>query len=106
MSQPFSAEDLYDMKPLRRELYLRVWDDQYPVHPIINRLKFLEDHMPQEKIDPALKWLITHRLIGKAFIAWFRGPCQNSDLEMLRLLTRIVDNAKLAPLIAGKNFKV
>lgn len=92
--------------PRRRELYLRIVNGETPVHPITQRLFFLDDHFPDEKLDRALIWLVGHNYVGKNFLKWFQMECSGSDLEMHRKLLEIVENAGLKPLIAGKNFRV
>ena len=96
----------YPMSPERRELFLRIVNDELDIHPITMRLHFLCDHFQPDKLDSALKWLVKNNAIGKRFILWFDHVCSGSDLEMVRILNAVVDNARLAPVIAGKNFKV
>jgi len=99
--------DPYPMSPYRRELYLRVLNDELDLHPITMRLHYLADHFPDQKLDIALKWLIQNNLIGRRFVMWFKTVCSGSDLEMTRNLLSIVDNAaNVGRLIAGKNFKL
>jgi hypothetical protein len=95
-----------DIPPHRREIYFRIINGEQDFHPITLRLHFLNDHFPIDKLDRALKWLIAHNIVGKLFVNWFRMQCHNSDLEMHSRLLRVVDNMPLAPIIAGKNFKV
>lgn len=100
------AVAMYPMTPLRRELFMRILNDEIEIHPIAMRLQFLQDHFPPDKLDSALRWLINNNLVGKRFVAWFQHVCRSSDLELHRLLLAVMANAKLAPVIAGKNFKV
>jgi hypothetical protein len=99
-------EDAYPMSPQRRELFMRILNDEIDIHPITMRLHFLADHFPPEQIDSALKWLISNNLIGKRFVAWFTYVCKGSDLELHRLLLAVLANSKLAPVVAGRNFKL
>lgn len=94
------------MPEFRRQAYLRILNDVKDFHPITNRLYFLDDHFPLDKLDVALQWLIDNRIIGRQFLMWFEQECQNSDLEMHRKLLTIVDNIKAIPMIvAHKNFR-
>lgn len=91
--------------PRRRELFLRVVNGVIE-HQLTYRLSFLNEHFPTEKLDAALEWLIANGHVGRGFVQWFKVECKASDLEMLRLLTSVVDNAKLGAVIAGKEFRV
>lgn len=102
---PFSASDLYNIPAQRRTLYFKVIDGYSKLHLIAQRLHFLEDHFPPDKIDTALKWLVSNRLVHAKFVEWFKIECHNSDLEMHRKLLQVVDNAPLGKVIAGRNFK-
>lgn len=95
-----------DIPPQRRELYFRLIDNHPNLHAIAHRLHFLDSHFPPAKLDAALKWLTTNNVTGSRFVEWFKVECKNSDLEMHRLLLSVVDNGKLKPVIAGRNFKV
>lgn len=92
--------------PKQRELYLRILDGYQPIHLVTHRLHFLDSHFPPAKIEAALKWLISNGYTGQKFVLWFGQSCKNSDLEMHRILLMVVDNAKLLPVVAGRNFKI
>lgn len=94
------------MDPLRRELYLRILNDEADFHPITMRLHFLDDHFPPHQLDDALRWLVRSDLIGVRFASWFKHVCAGSDLEMHRLLLAVLANKKVGAVVAGKNFKV
>jgi hypothetical protein len=96
----------YPMSPYRRELFLRVLNDEQDLHPITMRFHYLSDHFPDQKLDIALKWLVSNNLVGRRFVAWFKAVCSGSDLEMARVLLSVVDNTAVGRLIAGKNFKL
>lgn len=87
-------------------MYFKVISDYSDLHAITQRLFFLDDHFPPNKLDSALRWLIKNHLVGKKFVQLFKVQCESSDLELHRFLLQVVDNTKLSPLIAGKNFKV
>lgn len=95
-----------DMTPRRRELYLKILDNWPEVHEITVRLYFLDDHFPPDKLEKALKWLISNNLTGRRFVSWFNHVCSKSDLELHRNLLAVVDNSDQTPLIAGRNFKL
>lgn len=101
-----AAAKMYPMTNERRELFMRIIDNEVEIHPIAMRLHYLSDHFNPHKLDSALKWLVKNNAVGKRFVMWFNHVCSGSDLEMVRVLNAVVDNAKLAPVIAGKNFKV
>jgi hypothetical protein len=92
--------------PRRRELYLKIVDMSVDYSLITHRLHFLDNHFPPHKLDAALEWLVANKITGQKFITWFKEECQYSDLEMHRRLLRVVDNAPLDRVVAGKNFKV
>ncbi len=93
--------------PHRKELYFRVLNNTpHLTMAIAARLHFLQEHFPPHRLDTALGWLIRNELVGKVFLNWYQGQCGNSDLEMHRILIAVIDNAAIAPLYAGKNFKV
>jgi len=98
--------EAYPMSPARRELFMRILDNEIDIHPITMRLHFLDNHFPPEKLDNALTWLVANNLIGKRFISWYTFVCKNSDLELHRLLLAVLANAQLAPVVAGKNFRL
>lgn len=91
--------------PQRKELYFRIIDTHPDPKKIAVHLYFLDAHMPEHKLDVALKWLIRNRITGECFIRWLQTECQGSYLHMQTLLESIVTNETLSPLIAGKNFK-
>jgi hypothetical protein len=92
--------------PARREMYLRIVGNVTDVHPITHRLHFLDTHFPPNKLDKALSWLCKNNVTGDYFVKWFRQYCSNSDLEMVARLLRIVDNAPILPVVAGRNFRL
>ncbi len=94
-----------EMTTRRRELYFRIIDSYADIHPITHRLHFLDNHFPPEKLDKALAWLISNDTTGRKFVSWFTVECKGSDLEMHRLLLSAVDNQKLRPVIAGRDFR-
>lgn len=94
----------YEIPERRREFYFRILNGEQNFNPITLRFHFLEDHFPKDKLDLALVWLIKNNVVGKAFLTWFKAQCHGSDLEMHSRLLSIVQNAAIAPIIAGKNF--
>lgn len=92
----------------RRQLFFKIIDEFPNIHDIALRMYFLNDHFPPQLLDKALNLIITRRLIGVEFLAWFRNVCQSSDLEMHRILFSELqkENAAQLHLIAGKNFKI
>jgi len=65
---PFIAE-------YRRQLFFKIIDEFPNIHDIALRMYFLNDHFPPQLLDKALNLLITRRLIGVEFLAWFRNVC-------------------------------
>lgn len=90
----------------RRELMFRIIDNRKDHEPITYRLCYLQEHFPPHKLDLALQWLVSNNFVGLRFLMWFDYECRVSDLQMIEKLLRIVDNAPVGPLIAGKNFKI
>ena len=95
-----------DLTHFRRDMFFRIINGEKDFHPIALRLHFLNDHFPDQKLDRALKWLVTNRIVGRAFNEWYKLQCSGSDLEMHARLLVVADNAAIVPIIAGKNFRV
>lgn len=102
----FNREDLYEIPEERRALYFRILDREILINEIGPRLHYLEDHFPPNQLNDALKWLTSNNIVGPKFTSWYRVECKGSDLEMTTRLVAIVNNAPIAPLIGGKNFKL
>lgn len=93
------------MPDYRRDLCFKIIEIEPLIHPVCQRLYFLDQHFPLEKLDAALRWLIDNGLTGRKFLAWYQAACKGSDLELHRTLLSVVDNAKLAPIVSGRNFR-
>lgn len=96
---------LNDIPPRRRELYFRIIDNEADFHPITLRLHFLNDHFPPDKLDAALRWLVSHDLVGRHFVLWFKTQCGNSDLNLHAKLLSVIENQAIARPVAGRSFK-
>ena len=95
------------LTPKRRKLMLSVLDGYQPFHAVTAQLHYLDNHFPSEKLDAALYWLLKNGIKGKRFVEWFKGDCAGSQLEMHRhLLARLEKTRGLAPVFAGKDFRV
>jgi hypothetical protein len=73
---------------------------------ITTPLEYLVKHMPDNKLERSLNWIIANNYTGPKFIEWFSVCCQNSNLQMIRVLNSVCDNAKPGLVIGGKDFKL
>jgi len=97
--------ELVKIPEKRREYYLRIVNDKIDHFLITQRLYYLNDHFPIDKLDHALKWLVINNVIGDNFINWFKFVCKQSDLFMHKELLSIVENDQINNIIYGKNFR-
>lgn len=90
----------------RRELMFRIIDGRNDYHPITMRLHFINEHFPPNLIDEALEWLVVNGHTGLKFVAWFKMECGESDLQMHEKLLRVIKNAPVGSIVAGRNFRL
>ena len=95
-----------EMTDRQRQLYFQIIDNKPDIHSIAFRLYFLAEYFPPHKLDKALHWLVSHKIVGNEFLKWHRVVCDGSDLQMHKNLLHIVDNDEPLAIIAGKNFNL
>lgn len=54
-------------------------------------LEYLCLHLPEERLEPALEWLLTRGIHGHAFADYVAIECDNSGLELLRQVTKGIE---------------
>lgn len=92
------------MSDVRRAKFLKVWDGYEPVHLVTNALYYIYSHFPENKIDPALDWLIRNKKTGTQFVAfWYE--CGGSVLALHKKMLTILDKDKKLRIVAGRNFR-
>ena len=94
------------MHPLKREMFLAIWNNHKPVDDVTIPLFYLDSHLPNNMIMPALVLLLKKGITGSNFVEWFNTKCKSSNLEMHREIKRMLKkDLELKPLFASEDLR-
>ena len=69
-----------------------VWSGAEPAHLITYYLEYLCLHLPDNRLEPALEWLLKRGIQGKLFADFAETTCQASGLELIRHITKGIEH--------------
>lgn len=76
------------------KLLFKIWAGYNPVADITYYLEYISLHLPEERLEPALEWLIKNELTGKRFAQFVEFECGRSALELIKQVTKGIERTK------------
>lgn len=76
------------LSPKRRELIVRVMNDEPRVLPLIFHIQMMR------RCDEALQWMIDNHLTGTTFHSWFKEVQEGSPLKLIAFLKKQINRSR------------
>jgi hypothetical protein len=87
-------------------LLFKVWAGYQPIHDITYYLEYMSLHLPTERLEPALEWLISKGITGKLFAEFIEQQCAGSALELIKQVTKGIEKTRETRAIMAKDLKL
>jgi len=101
------ANSVYPIDTKIRQLMQTIWAGTASTDIYGPAMHYLDCHFPKNKIELALSWLVSNKLIGKRFDEFFQDDCRGSNLQLhSRLLAQVekMPRGEARRIIAGRDF--